>query len=345
MAAQFAFVTGSTGLLGNNLVRELLACGFKVRALARTQSKAEQQFQGLDVEVVEGDIQSVEEFKTFLRGVDIVFHTAAFFRDSYKGGSHWKELNAVNVLGTKSLLEASYEAGVRNFIHVSSIAVLNGGPGQIINETMLRDESEADDYYRSKILSDKILLEFLDSHPDMHACMILPGWMHGPGDTGPTSAGQTVLDFAEGKLPGIVPASFSVVDARDVADAMILAAERGRRGERYLAAGRHYTMAELFPLLEQATGAKAPGRRIPMALLYAIAAINELMVRLTRKPALLSWATVKLMAQENDRTRFDLTKSKRELGVTFRPALETLRDEVKWYRDHGWMKPTAGTSR
>jgi dihydroflavonol-4-reductase len=96
---------------------------------------------------------------------------------------------------------------------------------------MLRSENNADDYYRSKILSDREVLGFLERHPDMWAAMVLPGWMHGPGDAGPTSAGQTTLDFVKGNLPGVIPASFSLVDARDVAQAMMLAAEKGRRGD------------------------------------------------------------------------------------------------------------------
>ena len=134
--------------------------------------------------------------------------------------------------------------------------------GTIIDETMLRDERDAGDYYRSKILSDRVVLSFLDAHPGFWAVMVLPGWMHGPGDSGPTSAGQTVLDVALERLPGIPPGSFSVVDARDVARAMIFANCHGMRGERYLAAGRHMTMADLLPLIAREVGSAAPTRRI-----------------------------------------------------------------------------------
>lgn len=332
---QQAFVTGATGLLGNNLVRELLADGWRVRALVRSPEKAARQFAGLDVEIVKGDMLSVPGFADALAGVDVVFHTAAYFRDSYKGGSHWPELKAANVDGTRALLEHAFRAGVRRFVHVSSVAVLYGAPGAVIDETMLRHERDADDYYRSKILSDREVLGFLDAHPDFWAAMVLPGWMHGPGDIGPTSAGQTVLDVAAGRLPGLPPGSFSVVDARDVARAMILANARGRRGERYLAAGRHMTMAELVPLIGAATGAKAPTRRIPQALLYLIAAGNEAYARLTGQPVLLGWAAARMMAREADRSHYDPGKSERELGLAFRPVAETLRDEVAWFRANG----------
>jgi dihydroflavonol-4-reductase len=333
--ARLAFVTGATGLLGNNLVRALIAAGWRVRALVRSPDKALHQFAGLDVDVVRGDMLDVPGFAASLAGVDTVFHTAAYFRDSYKGGRHWDALYAANVAGTRALLEHAHRAGVRRFVHTSSVAVLHGARGAMIDETMLRDERDADDYYRSKILSDRVVLDFLDAHPAFWAVMVLPGWMHGPGDVGPTSAGQTVIDVALERLPGVPPGSFSVVDARDVAGAMILAADKGRRGERYLAAGRHMTMADLLPLIAEATGAKPPRRRIPLWLMHVLAAGYEVYARATGRPVLLSWAMARTVAAENDRSRYDPAKSERELGLRFRPVEETLRDEVAWFRAKG----------
>ncbi|WP_237152254.1 SDR family oxidoreductase [Oryzibacter oryziterrae] len=332
---RLAFVTGATGLLGNNLVRELLADGWQVRALARSPDKARRQFAGLDVEIVHGDMLNLAGFSSALAGVDVVFHTAAFFRDSYKGGRHWRELHAANVEGTRNLLEAAYAAGVRRFVQTSSVAVLYGPRGTLIDETMLRDERDTDDYYRSKILSDREVLAFLGAHPDFWAALVLPGWMHGPGDSGPTAAGQTVIDVAMKRLPGVPPGSFSVVDARDVARAMILAHEKGRRGERYLAAGRHMTMADLLPLIGEATGVVAPRRQIPLWLLHVVAAGYEALARVTGRPVLLSRAMARTVAREDDRSRYDHAKSEAELGLRFRPVAETLRDEVAWFRANG----------
>ena len=336
-SAPVAFVTGATGLLGNNLVRELVAEGYRVRALVRSHAKAKQQFAGIDVEIICGDMLNVPGFFGALEGVKVIFHTAAYFRDSYKGGRHWEALYAANVEGTRALLDHGWRAGVRRFVHTSSIAVLRGPAGQVIDETMLRDEKDADDYYRSKILADRVLLDFLEAHPDFWAAMVLPGWMHGPGDAGPTQAGQAILDVALNRLPGVPPGSFSVVDARDAARAMILANRHGRRGERYLAAGRHMTMTDLLPLIAQATGARPPTRRIPLAMLHAIAAWYELHARLTGRPVLLSWAMVRTIATENERSRYNPAKSERELGLHFRPVLETLRDEVAWFRANGML--------
>lgn len=331
-----AFVTGATGLLGNNLVRELAGRGVRVKALARSRAKAALQFGDLSgVEIVEGDMLAVAGFEAALSGVDVLFHTAAHFRDSYTGGDHWDQLSATNIDGARNLLAAAYRGGVRRAVVTSSIAVLDGPRGAVINETMVRRVDNADDYYRSKILADEVAFEAMKAHSDLDITFVLPGWMHGPGDAGPTSAGQVTLDFINRKLPGIAPGTFSVVDARDVARALIASAERGRRGERYLAAGRHMTMAELLKVYEHVTGVPAPTGKLPPLLLLAIAIVSEAMARLTGKPTLLSLATVRLMLREAERSRFDHAKSERELGVSFRPVAETLRDEIAWFRAHG----------
>lgn len=340
-----AFVTGATGLLGNNLVRELVARGFAVKALVRSPAKAQQQFAGLQgVELVLGDMADVPAFANALQGCDVVFHTAAFFRDNYKGGSHWPALKRINVDGTQQLIEHAYRAGIRCFIQTSSIAVLNGAPGTPIDETCLRELADADDYYRSKILADQAVLAFLAQHPDLHASLVLPGWMWGPADIGPTSSGQFVNDVLLGKLPGLVPGSFSVVDARDVAKAHISAAEHGQRGERYLAAGRHMTMRELVPLLGRIAGVKTPTRDLPLPLLFILATVQELYARISGKPVLLSLATVRLMRKEAGRTHFNHAKSERELKLTFRPLEQTVADTIAWYRSHGWLKAAANST-
>ncbi|MFY0576724.1 NAD-dependent epimerase/dehydratase family protein [Cystobacter fuscus] len=229
-----AFVTGSTGLLGNNLVRLLVSRGVSegIDPFAR---KARKLLAGVPVEFVEGDLEDVESFAPAMRHADVLFHTAAYFRDSYKGGSHAAGLMRINVEGTRALLEAAYRQGVRRVVHTSSIAVLAPRQGHPrTDETMRRDaEHEPDAYYRSKILADREVDAALERHPDLHASLVLPGFMNGPGDAGPTTAGQLVLDFLHGRLPGVINTRFAYVDARDVAATLVAAAEKGPRGERY----------------------------------------------------------------------------------------------------------------
>ncbi len=336
---QSAFVTGGVGLLGSNLVRLLVDRGYKVRALVlpAEMDRVPVQFPGIPVDIVSGDLRDVSAFAHTLCGVDVVFHTAAYYRDYLKGGRHWDTLYSVNVEGTRNLLEATYRAGVRRFVHASSIAVLEGKRSAPIDETMLRSERGGDPYYRSKILADREIIGFLGQHPEMAAVMVLPGWMHGPGDAAPTPAGQSVLDFLNGRIPGILPGAFSIVDVRDVAQAMLLAALKGRSGERYLVAGSAVTSAEYLALLAKIAGVKIPRRRIPRSALYAVAALSECRAKLTHKPVSLSLAAMRLLDQRLDQLQFDHTKSKMELGLDFRPIESALRDEIAWFRAHGYL--------
>jgi dihydroflavonol-4-reductase len=122
---------------------------------------------------------------------------------------------------------------------------------------------------------------------------------------------------------------------------MWLAATKGRRGERYLAAGRHMPMSELCQMLERITGIPAPRMRVPVPMLRVFGAIGEFGTRLTRKPALISLATARLIINELDRSHFDHTKSELELGVKFRPVEATLRDTVAWYQENGGLPSAA----
>lgn len=332
-----AFVTGATGLLGNNLVRALLKENIKITALVRSIDKAKKQFGNLPVRFVQGDILDPQTYQSYLADCDSLFHAAAFFRDSHKGGKHWQELYDTNITGTINLLQAAYNVGIRQIVHTSSSAVLTGEPNQLIDESMSRSSDTTIEYYRSKILSENAAKDFLAKHSDLFLTFVLPGSMYGPGDMGPTSTGQMILDYMQQKLPGIIKASFSVVDARDVADIHIRAMKYGRNGERYLAAGQYMTMQDVMTTLEAVTGIPAPQRQIPRPLLRAFAAWNEIYHHTTGKPVLISNDLVQLFAQEYQRTYFDHTKMETELGGHFRPVEDTLVDTIKWYRNHGYL--------
>ena len=139
--------------------------------------------------------------------------------------------------------------------------------------------------------------------------------MWGPGDLGPTSAGQLALDIMNGKLPAIVPGTFSVVDARDVAAALIMVTFKGKPGERYLAAGRHIHMEDLVFMMGHYANVKTPTKTIPMPLLYCIAVFQEVYGKLTGKPILLSLASICLMARQYDRTHFSRERYYKILGL------------------------------
>jgi dihydroflavonol-4-reductase len=330
-----AFVTGSTGLLGNNLVRELLEHGFEVRALVRSRAKANTTFAGLNVEIIEGDMENVAGFAKLLEGCDVLFHTAAFFREYYEPGDHWPMLKGINVDATIELLEAAERAGIKRAVHTSSSGTIgmktNGEYGD--ESTLIPLEATSNLYFRSKVECDLAIQKFLETRKSrdhaLEVMTILPGWMFGPGDAAPTNSGQLVLDFLSRKLPGILNGGTTTVDARDVAQGMRLAAQSGKNGEKYIVAGNFVSFEQIFMGLEKASGVPSPKLRLPNPLILLLAHTTEFFARLTRTRPMLPVEGIKAMQAK---TGADSSKAVREFGLSFRPIEETLRDTVDWYR-------------
>ena len=329
-----AFVTGATGLLGNNLIQQLLSQGHEVRGLVRSREKAERVFPKCDVEFVIGDMSDVTSFAGSLKGCDVLFHTAAYFREYYQPGNHKTILEKINVQGTIDLLIAAEKNGLRKAIHISSSGVIglepDGSPGH--EDTLPDEHSTSNLYFASKISVELAIGRFLKERT-LPVSMILPGWMWGPGDWAPTGSGQLVLDYMKQKLPGVIDGGGSAVDARDVARAAIAAADRGHSGERYIVGGRYFDFADIIAMLERVTGVPAPARKIPYMLSLAVGFASENWARLTGKSALVTMEAVKTM---HAKKAVSSDKAIKELSAAFRPFEETVRDEVEWFRANGF---------
>lgn len=321
------FVTGSTGLLGNNLVRALLAQGHEVLALVRSKEKAQRHLGDTKARLILGDMSDVSGFAEALTGVDWVFHTAAYFREYYAPGDHREIIDRINVTATIALARAAHERGVKKMIDTSSSSIIglsaDKRPGT--EETPPSYLVRSNLYAQSKLKAEREL-RALSQESGFFIASVLPGWMWGPLDAGPTAAGQLILDFLGDKLPGIPPGGTIMVDARDVAKAMIQIAQKGR-AERYIIGGRYLSLAEVVQLLSQVSGKPAPRWKIPYAVALMAAAGAQLWSRLTRTPTVMSIEGIRLM---NARLNASSAKAERELGVTFRPFEETLRDSLQW---------------
>jgi dihydroflavonol-4-reductase len=334
-----AFVTGATGLLGNNLVRALRAYGHEVRALVRSDTKAQQLLGDTGAELVLGDMEDVPGFAETLAGCDVVFHTAAYFREYYASGDHWPKLERINVQGTLALAEAADARGVRRLVHTSSSATIG----------LRADRSAGDEdtppapiaaenlYFRSKVIADQKLRE-LSARLGLDVVQVLPGWMFGPWDAAPTASGRLVLDFLAGALPPIPPGGMNAVDARDVAAGMIRAAVHGRTGHRYILGGPFVTLADVAETLAHLTGLPAPRFRVPYRVAWAYATFAEAWARITGGQTLVTVAAVRAMHAQ---LRVSSHKALRELRWRYRPLSHTLRDEVAWYRAHGMASQPA----
>lgn len=327
-----AFVTGSTGLVGTNLVRLLVEQGHEVKALVRSAEKARRILPTQGVTLVEGDIKNIAGFAAQMRGCDVVFHVAAYFREYYQRGDHWATLKAINIAGTIQLLEQAEQMGVQKVIYVSSGGTIGKrADGQPSDEnTPPSDYNLSNLYFRSKWESEIAIAEFLKTHK-LAVVTVLPGWIYGPYDSGPTTAGRLVQDFLAGKLPAIIPGGSTMVDARDVAQGMINAVEYGRSGERYALTGEFHTIEELILTLAKVSNVPAPRLRMPYPILINYARLSELIARLRNTATLITVAGIKTLQRQ---PTVNSAKAQRELKISFRPLEETLRDEVNYFRAH-----------
>ena len=325
------FVTGSTGLLGNNVVRELIAAGHEVVGLTRSDEKAKWLLGDTSASFVVGDIREISGFAEALDGCDAVVHTAAYFREYYAPGDHAQALEQINIEGTLGLMREADRRGVARFIHTSSAGTIGekpDGPGD--EQTPPSDEQLRNLYFKSKFDGDAKIRAF-EPESGMRIVEILPGWMWGPGDAGPTGAGKLVLEFLDGKVPAVPGGGNNTVDARDVAKAIVAALEHDDPRDRYIVAGEHHYLHELMKLVAARSG-KRPPRRIPkwMALAYGYA--SETWARVTGGSPTAPLAGVRVMANVH---HVSSQRAVDDLGATFRPFEHTVRDVLAWYAEHG----------
>ncbi len=339
-----ALVTGSTGMLGHNLVRHLLEMGWEVRALVRSAAKAKTLFQGLSLTTVQGDMENVAGFTVALEGVDAVFHTAAFFREYYQPGDHWAAMKRINIDATLELIEAAERAGVTTFVHTSSSGTIGNQHGSSGNQhgSSGTEDTPADArqlqnlYFKSKVEGDAAISTWLESTPRrMKLVTILPGWMIAPRDAAPTSAGELILNLIHGKIPGIMDAGTSTVDARDVAVAMLSAVTKGRSGERYIVAGRLVLFKDLFKGVTDAANVRMPSFMMPNWLVLTVAALDTWRAHITNTAPTMPLEGVRTLLPKHT---VSSAKAISELGASFRPIGDTLRDTVQWYADNGYLK-------
>jgi len=325
-----AFVTGATGMLGNNLIRLLLTKGYDIKALVRSKDKAAKLLGDLDIDIIQGDMSNVATFANELEGVDLVFHTAAYFRESYAKGDHWPKLRSINVDGTRNLLEASEEHKVKKFIHVSSSGTIGKAISGKADETTAPSGVSLDNpYFRSKVKTDKMITEFLETH-SLAVTTILPGWMFGPYDAGPTAAGQLVLDFLNKKLPASIQGGAVIADVRDVCNAMFEAVGLGVSGEKYIVAGELRSMQELMQTLSEVSNVSAPRFTLPKTVAIGAAWLSERF----NPSGSLSVEGVKTISEPHD---LSSAKAQKILHANFRPFEEPLRDTVNWYKENGYV--------
>jgi dihydroflavonol-4-reductase len=327
-------VTGATGFLGSHVTRLLVERGCRVRVLVRPASRLDG-IRTLPCEIVHGDLRDERSLAAAVQGVDCVFHVAADYRFAVRDP---RAVYDTNVTGTRHLLAACGLAGVGRVVYTSSVATIppmpSGGP--LPTEAAAAPlDAMIGHYKRSKLMAEQEALAA--AARGVPVVIVNPTAPIGPGDWKPTPTGRIIVDFMRGRMLAYVRTGLNLVPVEDVAAGHLLAADRGRVGERYILGGRNLSLKEIFDMLAAITGRRAPAVRVPHALAIGAAHVSGLVARATGSEPRVPLEGARMARH----TMFvDTSKARGELGFAAGPLPEALERAVRWYADHGYAGAT-----
>ena len=324
-------ITGASGHIGGVLARVLADRGDprQVRAIYR---EGKGTAADLDIEWVSGDILDKESLVAAFSGAETVFHLAALVSiDPARG----KDVHTTNVLGTRNVVEASLQCGVRRLVHVSSIHAFNQYP---LDEVLDESRGPADNlrhgtYGWSKAAGEKEIRRGIDRGLD--AVILNPTSVIGPFDGVPSYMGHVFLDLHRRRIPAQVAGGFDWVDVRDVVDATVAAETKAKCGENYLLSGRWDSVRTLALLAEQATGVPVSRLVIPLFVARLWAPFQVMLDRSRGRRPLYTPAAARVMSNSN--RRISNTKAQAELGFKSRPLADSVRDTYRWFDEQGML--------
>ncbi|MDJ0950703.1 MAG: NAD-dependent epimerase/dehydratase family protein [Alphaproteobacteria bacterium] len=324
-------LTGASGFVGSAVLRRLLAAGHDVRVLTRPSSDR-RNLEGVDCEIVTGDLDHPASLEAAVKGCEALFHVAADYRLWVPDAD---SIYRTNVEGTRNLMLAAAQAGVRRIVYTSSVATLglhgDGSPAHENTPVVLSDM--IGHYKRSKFLAEEEVRR-LALEEGLPVVIVNPSTPIGPRDVKPTPTGRMVVEAATGKMPAYVDTGLNVVHVDDVAEGHLLAFERGTIGERYILGGENMTLREILHAIAEIAGRTPPRVRLPHGAVLPVAYVAEAMARVTgRGEPMVTVDGVKLARKM---MFFSTAKAEDALGYRARPAVEGLRDAIAWFRAHGY---------
>ncbi len=325
-----AFVTGGTGYVGQAVVRDLLAHGHRVRCLVRRTSDT-RYLDGLPVERVYGDLRDIQSLREGMRGCDTLFHVGAYV-------ALWapdpNEIIESNVLGTRNVLQVAMELGYRKCVYTSTIATVGPNPdGTPADEESLYRWTPQDTYMLSKYMAETEALRAA-----VRGCPVVivnPASCYGEFDYRPSLPGMLVLHFLCGRMKAYIDSTMNMIDIRDQARGHVLAAERGRIGERYLIGNENVSVRDACQMLSEITGIPAPKVRLPIRVAMWLAWVAQKRAEyITRKPPSMNYHA---MQMGRFRIAYDCSKAVRELGLELHPVRGALERAVEWFMENGYV--------
>jgi dihydroflavonol-4-reductase len=323
-----SLITGTTGFVGAAVVRHLLEAGDSVRTLVRKESDLGN-LKGLKVEIVYGDLRDKDSLRRAMKGCERLYHVAAYY-------SLWtpdpRILYESNVDGTQNILEAAHELGLEKIVYTSTVGALavpkDGGPGT--EETPVVFDEIVGHYKRSKYLAEQVALRM--AKKGLPIVIVNPSAPIGPRDIKPTPTGKMIVDFLKGLMMAYIDMGMNLVDVDDVAAGHLLAAEKGRIGEKYILGHRNMTLKEICDLMSRLSGISAPKIKIPREAVIPLAYANKwISDYITKKPPLIPLDGVRMAKKY---MHYDSGKAVKELGLPQTPVEIAMEKAIRWFKDN-----------
>ena len=326
-----ALITGSSGHVGSNLIRELTKQNYKIRCIDFDGDH--RAYEGFDVEVIKGDITERDSLVPIFKDVEIVFHTAALINLDRR---YRDQIRLVNVSGTENVCQASLNAGVKKLIHFSSVDAFYRFP---IEEPLLEDRKLIDDpnavpYDLSKADGQKIVINYCQQGLD--ASIIHPTSIVGPNDFKPGLPMQEMVNLANGKRKVLPNWGYNFVDVRDLCITAISSVSKGKTGQNYIVGGEYHMYSYIAELMEEQLGRTVLLGTIPNFVSYLGLPYEYIKSLITRKPRVLTVDTLHTGKTGNKIVPSTLARS--ELGHNPRPLEETIHDMVSFFQKRGLIK-------
>jgi dihydroflavonol-4-reductase len=327
-------ITGATGLLGGHIARALHERGERVRILVRPHS-AREGLAGVAVEEVYGDVRDPGSLREAMRGVDRVVHAAGGVRiDPFAAD----KLYRVNVEGTRHVVAAAREAGVRRLLHLSSVAAVGAGRlDKPADESSEWDLGYKGPYWSTKREGERIVLEAA-AKGELDAVVINPAYAIGPGDVKPSS-GAVLLLIASGLVVAYPEGGTAFVDARDVARGAVLALEKGRTGERYILSAENLTFRQFVTMAAEEIAVRPPFVPLPREVALGAARVGDALG--PRFPKAFGYLNTPVVETLFELSYVSYDKARRELGYAPGPVRKAIRDAYRWFRETGRLQQRA----
>jgi len=315
-------VTGGTGVVGRQLVARLLEDDRSVRVLARSDEAAAI-ITGLGAEPVAGDVRDRTSVEAAVRDCEIVYHAAGKVQFCPRDPT---EMFAVNVEGTRTVVAAARQAGVRRLIHTSSTVTLGEQRGSTGSESTEHRGRFLTRYEESKVIAERIA--FAESG-SVEVVAVNPASVQGPGRS--TGTGRILLDAVNGELPVMVDTTFSIVDVADCAEGHVLAERHGVPGQRYVLSGFTIGVRQALAMLGELTDQAPRVRVLPAWLVAPFGPLADLVGRFIDSVPVCAESLRQMRAG----ARYDGSRASRDLGLTYHSPQETFNRILEWFRSEG----------